>query len=301
MTENKMTHDSLISVGCSLMYGSDHSGTSGNTRPSDQAYTNLVAKHYDLTHYNFAYPGTSNQHIGKQVFVATKFAQENNLKPIFWLAWTKYTHLGLTHMASTNISHNWPHVDVQNELINSSHNKDIQKWSKGVYRSLDRFSRFMLSVNTIMQTNLMLEKEGFEAINTFNSETWKTACKKSTYYIKDLREPKESLLDDWLETKKTSISAKHIRNGVMAGVSGERFESFDPYVSELWSYMKSFKWHEWGDANLGFQLWARNNGFPCYKDFHSSIIDNPSFWHPGEEAHQAASEMIINSKIIENL
>lgn len=283
------------------MYGSDHASTNRNTRPSDQVYTNLVAKHYDLQHHSFAFPGTSNQHISRRAFVATDFAKQNNLKPIFWLAWTKYTHLGLTHTASNNTVAGWPHVNVQNELVSSSQDKAVQKWAKEVYRSLDRFSRFMLSVNTIIQTNLMLEKEGIIAINTFNSETWKTACKKSTYYIKDLREPKESLLDDWLEQKKTSVSAEHIRNGVMAGVSGESFETFDPYISELWSYMKSFNWYEWGDDKLGFQLWARNNGFPCYKDFHSSIIDNPSFWHPGEEAHRTASEMIINSKIIDNI
>ena len=241
-----MNHNSLISVGCSLMYGSDHASTDGNRKPSEQTYTNILAKHYGLKHYNFASPGSSNQNISRQAFIATKFAKENNLKPIFWLAWTKYTHLGLAHLISRNIAHGWPYIDVQNELIAHSQNKDIQKWSKEIYKSLDKFSRFALSVNTIIQTNLMLEKEGITAINTFNSETWKTACNKGTYYIKDTRDGKESLLADWIEGKKKSISAEHLVHGVVAGISGKRFEDHDPYMSELWAYMKSFKWYEWG-------------------------------------------------------
>ena len=282
------------------MHGSDHSSTIGNTRPSEEAYTNLVAKHYGLKHYNFAYPGTSNQHIGRQAFIATKFAEENKIKPIFWLGWTKYTHLGLTHQVSENVSHGWPHVDVQNELVGMSKNKEIQKWSKDVYRALDKFSRFMLSVNTIIQTNLMLQSAGISAINTFNSETWKTSCRKSTFYIRNIKDNKQSPLADWLETKKRSVSAQHLKHGVMAGISGERFQNYDPYVESLWDYMKQFTWYEWGEDDLGFQLWARQNEFPCYKDL-AYTIDNPSFWHPGEEAHQAASQKIITSKIVETL
>jgi hypothetical protein len=130
-----MNHDSLISVGCSLMYGSDHDSTDGNRKPSEQAYTNTLAKHYGLKHHNFSSPGSSNQNISRQVFIARKFADENNLKPVFWLAWTKYTHLGLAHLISRNIAHGWPYIDVQNELIAHSQNKDIQKWSKEVYKS----------------------------------------------------------------------------------------------------------------------------------------------------------------------
>jgi hypothetical protein len=296
-----MNHDSLISVGCSLMYGSDHDSTDGNRKPSEQAYTNTLAKHYGLKHHNFSFPGSSNQNISRQVFIARKFADENNLKPVFWLAWTKYTHLGLAHLISRNIAHGWPYIDVQNELVGHSQNKDIQKWSKEVYKSLDKFSRFTLSVNTIIQTNLMLEKEGITAINTFNSETWKTACSKGTYYIKDIHDNKESLLGDWLEKKKESISAEHLGHGVMAGISGKRFEDHDPYMSELWAYMKSFKWYEWGEDNLGFQLWTRENKLPLYTNVNESNIDNPSFHHPGEEAHQEASKRIINSNIMETL
>jgi hypothetical protein len=283
------------------MYGSDHDSTDGNRKPSEQAYTNTLAKHYGLKHYNFASPGSSNQNISRQAFIATKFAKENNLKPIFWLAWTKYTHLGLAHLISRNIARGWPYINVQNELIGNSGNMEVQKWAKEIYKSLDKFSRFALSVNTIIQTNLMLEKEGITAINTFNSETWKTACNKGTYYIKDTRDGKESLLADWIEGKKKSISAEHLVHGVVAGISGKRFEDHDPYMSELWAYMKSFKWYEWGENNLGFQLWTRENKLPLYTNVNESNIDNPSFYHPGEEAHQEASKRIINSSIMEIL
>jgi hypothetical protein len=147
----------------------------------------------------------------------------------------------------------------------------------------------------------MLEKEGITAINTFNSETWKTACSKGTYYIKDIHDNKESLLADWLEKKKESISAEHLGHGVVAGISGKRFEDHDPYMSELWAYMKSFKWYEWGEDNLGFQLWTRENKLPLYTNVNESNIDNPSFYHPGEEAHHEASKRIINSNIMETL
>ena len=72
-------------------------------------------------------------------------------------------------------------------------------------------------------------------------------------------------------------------------------------MSELWAYMKSFKWYEWGENNLGFQLWTRENKLPLYTNVNESSIDNPSFYHPGEEAHQEASKRIINSNIMETL
>ena len=62
-----MKYDSIFSFGCSLMYGVDHVSTKNNTRPSEDVYTNLVAKHYNLKHYNFAISGNSNQSIAKQV------------------------------------------------------------------------------------------------------------------------------------------------------------------------------------------------------------------------------------------
>ena len=41
-------HDSIFTFGCSLSYGADHKSTNNNVRPSDDAYTNIVAKHYNL-------------------------------------------------------------------------------------------------------------------------------------------------------------------------------------------------------------------------------------------------------------
>ena len=72
-----MNHDSLIAVGASMMYGCDHDSTDGNTKPSEQAYTNILAKHYGMKHYNFSAIGASNQSILRQAFVAMKFAKEN--------------------------------------------------------------------------------------------------------------------------------------------------------------------------------------------------------------------------------
>ena len=296
-----MNHDSLIAVGASMMYGCDHDSTDGNKKPSEQAYTNILAKHYGMKHYNFSAIGASNQSISRQAFVAMKFAKENNLKPIFWLAWANFSYLGLTHMISHDVARGWPHIDVHGELIGNSQNMEMQKWAKEVYKVLDRFSRFTLSVNTIIQTNLMLEKEGITAINTINSETRKTACNKGTYYIKDTRDSEESLLANWLEKKKKPISAEHLGHGVVAGISGEKLQDYDPYISELWSYMKAFKWYEWGDNDLGFQSWSRDNNFLMYKDEKYGGNDKPSFWHPGEEAHQEASKRIINSSIMEIL
>ena len=40
-----MKYDSIFSFGCSLMYGVDHVSTKNNTRPSEDVYTNLIAKH----------------------------------------------------------------------------------------------------------------------------------------------------------------------------------------------------------------------------------------------------------------
>ena len=295
-----MKYDSIFSFGCSLMYGVDHVSTKNNTRPSEDVYTNLVAKHYNLKHYNFAINGSSNQSIAKQVYIATKFEQENNLKAIYWIGWTKYKHLGLVHPITKNIVGGWPYVDVQSELIRNSNSDITEKWAKDVYRSIDNFSRFVLSVNTVLQVNSFLSNLGKKCINSFNSTTWKTDCKKSNYYIKDKNKKTESLVENWIEkhTKKIDKNYQYILRDVVAGISGNSYKNFDPYLENLWLDIKKFIWFEWGENELGFQLWTRQNKFPLYKD---NVYNNPGTWHPGEKSHREASKKIINSMIINRI
>ena len=86
------------------MYGADHESTNGNLRPSETSYTNIVSKHYDIEHKSFAHPGYSNQNIARTVFMAKKYCDEKKLKPIFWLGWTKYVHMGFMSMKSITIN-----------------------------------------------------------------------------------------------------------------------------------------------------------------------------------------------------
>ena len=295
-----MKKDSIFALGCSLMYGTDHVSTNGNTRPSEQVYTKLVAEHYGLKHYNFSMSGSSNQNIFRQVFVAEKFAKENKLNPIFWIGWTKYTHLALASMNTVNKSKGWPYVNVHSEVAGYSNDLELTKWAKEVYKNLDKFSRFTLSVNSIVQANLFLQSKGITAINTFNSATWQTGCPRSTFYIQSTDKESQELMKDYLLRRKGPISAEHLKHKIQAGVSGESFKDFDPYARDLWEYMKSFGWFEWGKNDLGFQMWVRQKNLPLLPD-HTAPVDNISFHHPGEKAHAEASKKIIKSKLLETL
>ena len=91
---------------------------------------------------------------------------------------------------------------------------------------------------------------------------------------------------------------QYILRGVVAGISGNSYKNFDPYLENLWLDIKKFIWFEWGENELGFQLWTRQNKFPLYKD---NVYNNPGTWHPGEKSHREASKKIINSMIINRI
>lgn len=291
--------DSIFTFGCSLSYGADHKSTNNNTKPSSETYTNILAEHYGLKHYNFSVNGHSNQDIARQVFIGTKFQQENKLNPVYWIGWTKYKHLGLAHQIGKNKSEEWPYVKVHNEIIKDSGNEELLKWAKDVYKSVDKMSRFVLSLNTIMQVNSFLKNKGINAINTFNCTSWKTECIPSNYFIKDTKNPRECLIDDWMEKNTVDFDKDphYELRGLKVGKSGSSFKTFDPYLRELYNEIKKFNWYEWGSDDLGFQMWCRNNDLGLYPEGDQNI----STWHPDEKAHHEAAKKIINSNTIGEL
>ena len=292
-------HDSIFTFGCSLSYGADHKSTNNNVRPSDDAYTNIVAKHYNLQHYNFSVNGHSNQDIARQVLIATNIQKEKKLNPIYWIGWTKYKHLGLAHPIGKDKTLQWPYVRVHNELIGNSNNDEIQKWAKDVYRVIDKMSRFVLSANTVLQVNSMCKMKGITVINSFNSATWKTECTPSNYHIQDKMPGREILIEDWFEkyTEEFDKNYNYVINGTKVGKSGKSYKTFDPYLRLLWQEIKQFKWFEWGADDLGFQMWCRDNNLDMYPEKNQNI----STWHPDEKAHHAAAKKIINSNTIGEL
>ena len=291
--------DSIFTFGCSLSYGADHKSTNSNTRPSEDSYTNIIAKHYNIKHYNFAVNGHSNQDIARQIFIGTKFQQDKKLNPVYWIGWTKYKHLGLAHPIGKNKSEEWPYVKVHNELIKNSGDQQLYKWAKDVYKSVDKMSRFVLSLNTILQVNSFLKNKGVKAINTFNCTSWKTECTPSNYFVKDIKNPRECLIDDWIEkhTKDYDKDPHYILRGLKIGKSGASYKTFDPYLEQLFNEIKSFDWYEWGADDLGFQMWCRNNDLGLYPEGDQNI----STWHPDEKAHHEAAKKIINSNTIGGL
>lgn len=291
--------DSIFTFGCSLSYGADHKSTNNNTRPSDDTYTNIIAKQYNLKHFNFAVNGHSNQDIARQVFIGTKFMQENDLAPIFWIGWTKYKHLGLTHPIGKDKCEEWPYVKVHNELIKNSGNEELYEWSKDVYRSVDKMSRFVLSLNTVLQVNSFLRNKGIKVINTFNCTSWKTECTASNYFVRDDSNKRECLLDDWMEkhTENFDTDPHYKLRGLKVGRSGLSYKTFDPYLTQLYKEIKTFSWYEWGEDDLGFQMWCRNNNLGLYPEENQNI----STWHPDEKAHHEAAKKIINSNTIGEL
>ena len=188
---------------------------------------------------------------------------------------------------------------MHNEIIKDSGNEELLKWAKDVYKSVDKMSRFVLSLNTIMQVNSFLKNKGINAINTFNCTSWKTECIPSNYFIKDTKNPREGLIDDWMEKNTVDFDKDphYELRGLKVGKSGSSFKTFDPYLRELYNEIKKFNWYEWGSDDLGFQMWCRNNNLGLYPEENQNI----STWHPDEKAHHEAAKKIINSNTIGEL
>jgi hypothetical protein len=215
-----MKLDTLMSFGCSHMYGWGHKSTENNTKPSDDAYTNLLANHYNLHHYNFSEGGTSNQGISRQIIFAQDFEKENNLNSIYWIQWTDYRRLELPYKLSKNICKNWPYVKVLGEVKNHSSNKLLSNWANSLYKNIDDLALFVLSCNAIIQVNSFLLAKNKKVINTF-AHTWDTNCEQSTYYIKEKKLKSTDTLYNELIFKNTEEIDIIYKDNILQGNSGK--------------------------------------------------------------------------------
>ena len=288
-----MKQNTIFSFGCSHMYGWEHQSTEDNTKPSDDVYTNLLAKHYGIKHFNFSEVGASNQSIIRQIIFAQKFEQENNLDSIYWIQWSDYRRLELPYINSKNICKNWPYVGLNKEIKNLSKNKILKKWAETLYTHIDDLALFVLSANAIIQVNSLLQAKNKKVINTF-AHTWDLNCTSSNYYTKDKNFKNidtmytDILYNDLLIKKVEEIDSNFSNTDLLVGKSGLNFKNFDPYTKRLWELVKTYNWHYWHEEDFGFKPWTVKNGYDVYPE-----------GHPTEKAHREAFNLILKSKILE--
>lgn len=282
-----MIQNSLFSFGCSHMYGWNHLSTNNNTNPSKSVYTNLLAEHYNLKHYNFSEVGASNQSIMRQILFAENFEKENNLNSIYWIQWSAYERLELPYLKSKDSCKNWPYVLVLNEFKNKSNNKKLNQWAKQIYGNVDDLALFVLSCNTIIQANSFLKSRNKKVINTF-SHTWNTSCDESNYYIKknDSTEP-STMYNEILLKKTKEFDLNYTKNNLVIGKSNNDYKSYDPYIQMLWTEIKTYNWHYWNDE-IGFAPWSVKNNYGLYAS-----------GHPTEKAHKEAFQFILKKQVLE--
>lgn len=288
-----MKHDTLMSFGCSHMYGWEHLSTENNTKPSADVYTNLLAKEYNLKHFNFSEGGASNQSILRQVIFGQQFEKDNNLNSIYWIQWSGYERLEIPWLDSSTHCKNWPYVNVDGEIKNDSNSFYLKKWANSLYKNLDNLALFILSCNSIIQVNSLLKSQNKKVINTF-ANTWDTKCAQKNYYIKDKNLKNldtmytEILYNDFLKNKIENLDKSFANENIFVGKSGTNYKNFDPYTKRLWSLVQSFEWFCWDDdKELGFKPWGIKQGFKTYPNRHLN-----------EQAHKEAFVYICNSSIL---
>lgn len=279
-----MENNSLLSFGCSHMYGWEHKSTENNTKPSKHVYTNILSEHYKLKHFNFAEGGASNQSIARQVIFGLDFEKENNLQSTYWIQWSNYERLEIPFLNSKNLSKNWPYVQVYAELLNTTKQKPLLNWAEAIYRNIDKFACLHLSLASIIQVNSLLRQKNKKVINTF-AHTWDLNCKKSTYYIKDKNlKNMDTMYTDMISKDN---SDKEMVGSLLLGKTGSDFKEYDPYTKKLWSLVDSYNWFKWGDNNMGFKPWSVQNGYGVHPE-----------GHPTEKAHTEAFNLIKERNII---
>jgi len=288
----KMENNCLFSFGCSHMYGWEHKSTENNTKPSDDVYTNLLAKHYNLKHFNFAEGGSSNQGIIRQVVFAQEFEKDQNLNSVYWIQWSGFERLELPLMSSKKICKNWPYVQVDGELKNKSNSALLNRWANSLYRSMDDLALFVLSANAIIQVNSMLLAKNKKVINCF-AHTWDLECAESTYYIKEKDKKNvdtmynQILYSNYID-KKENDTDTNLNENIIVGKSGKDYKNFDPYTKRLWSLIKTYNWHHWDKVDTGFKSWSIENNYGTHPE-----------GHPTEKAHQEAFNLILKNKTLE--
>lgn len=163
--------DCIVAIGCSHMFGCEHSSTKNDTIPSKHTFVNLIGNKLDIPVYNFSQNGASNQTILRRLLVATEFTKANRLNPLFILQWTELERYETLVPASVNSAEDWPWIRTNAEIKRMSNDDKLKRWSEDFYRLYDSKTLLFESLKSVQHANLELKHLDYKVINCLG-EGW---------------------------------------------------------------------------------------------------------------------------------
>ena len=297
---NHKSYDSIITIGCSHMFGYEHSSTENNQKPSIDTWVNVIGNHLDLPVYNFSLPGASNQTILRKLFFAIEFAKSQNLSPLFILQWSSFERYETYVQSAYYNCKEWPWLKTLGELLKNSGNKKLTTWAKNFYKLFDDQTLLFESLKAIDHANILLNSHGYKTINCL-AHGWDLESidlPHITHYVAsnsiERNNPYNSTVEK-IYIDKNFLLNESIKkeNDVIGYIStGDQKIKYEAFFDLLWKNIDSYAW--WHYDSIPYTVGLKKF---CVKN---NLELGPEE-HPMESANLTVAKYLLNSKSFNNL
>ena len=164
-------NDCIIAIGCSHLFGCEHTSTINDTKPSTETFIDLLGQKHDLPVHNFSQVGGSNQTILRRLMVAIEYTKKKELNPLFVLQWTELERYETLVPETVYAAADWPWIRTNAEIKRKSNQDNLKKWSEDFYRLYESKTLLYESLKSVQHANLALRDLGYPVINCL-AEGW---------------------------------------------------------------------------------------------------------------------------------
>ena len=271
-------YDCIIPIGCSHMYGYEHTSTNNNTQPSSDTWINLLGQHLDLPVYNCSLPGASNQTILRKLQLAINYCEQRNLNPLFILQWTEFTRYETTSNIANFIVEDWPYIRPGVEIRKASKDKNCSKWAQDFYQLFDDNTLYYETTKTIEHANAIASK--YHVVNCY-ANCWDIP-KWHTQYVEGNR-GNQIVYISLNDIYKDELDAI-MEHDMLKKHNVQTWNSPDTTanIHLMWKRINNYAWWKWPE-HVGFKTWCVNNGLELGPEK-----------HPMESANRIAFEYAVN-------
>ena len=282
--------DCIIAIGCSHMFGCEHSSTKNDTTPSTTTYVDLIGKKLSLPVFNFSQNGASNQSILRRLLIALEFATKRNLKPFFILQWTEFERYETLVPSAVYRAADWPWIRTNAEIKNKSKDTLLKDWAENFYRLYDTKTLLYETLQSIQHANSLLETQKHPVINCL-AEGWRLDGIEShpgfvSSDTMDARSVYSQTLRDWYKEHDYQLDHTLLDKHKVESYTIEDTPPHkdDIVLSLLWNRIEKYNWwfyeHDW---QYGLKDYCRDND-----------LDLGPNGHALESAHEAIYHYLID-------
>lgn len=270
----------IIAIGCSHMYGMEHTSTDNNTKPSDEVWASLLAKQHGIPVFNFSLCGASNQTIFRRLLLALKFVRDNNFDPFFILQWTSFERSEFASMDAKFVTRDWPHIRFLDELTLNSNNTQTKLLAEHYYKAIDDLGLLTDSLNVIEHANLLLDKYNFQRLNC-NGNEWDFSSiynhdiyvyDQSQYTPGEYHKTLEQFLNEYSYTINLDMKQKY---NITSYSKTENLLHGSAETLILYKSIMDYPWHHWNNIEFrGLKKFAVVNNYPLGPHLHPLELAN---------------------------